>query len=215
MKETPSEAAAALTDLRRAIALDPSSGSAHEWLGIALLQRGRVREAYGELAKAAQLDPLSVSTTAWLGTTAYLERDYSAAISYEREALDLSPQRNDAYETLGLAYEATGNRALADRTFRRMAAKCASCGGESAALLAALYARSGESRRGRTELAIAQSQSNRVDPEDLAAALAALGDRHGALSWLRRWRSDSDYAATEIANDPRFADLRDSGKQGA
>lgn len=215
MKETPPEAAAALGDLRRAIALDPSSGSAHEWLGIALLQRDRVHEAYGELAKAAQLDPLSVSTTAWLGTTAYLERDYNAAISYEREALDLSPQRGDAYETLGLAYEAMGERTAADRTFRQLAAKCTSCGGESAALRAALYARSGQPGRARTELAIARAQSKRVDPEDLAAALSALGDRRGALSWLRRWRSDSDYAATEIANDPRFANLRDSGKQGA
>ena len=81
----------ALRDLRKAIALDPASGSAHEWYGIALLHEGRVDAAYAELATAAQLDPLSVATTAWLGTASYLERRYGDAIAYARETLDLSP----------------------------------------------------------------------------------------------------------------------------
>ncbi len=199
----------ALRDLRHAIALDPSSGSAHEWYGMALLQQGRVSEAYSELRLAAQLEPLSVATTAWLGTTAYLERHYSEAIGYARETLDLSPQRDDAYETLGLAYEAVGDVPRAAETFRRLGRACSPCRAQSAALLAALYARNDQMPRARAQLAIAAAHPADVAPQDLAAAFEAVGERETALSWLKRWRTNS-YYSTELANDPRFAALRHS-----
>src|SRR5579871_656263 len=127
--------------LRRAIALDPSSGPAHLWYGVALLEKGRVSEAYGELNEAAQLDPLSVATTSWLGTASYLERRYGDAVAYARETLDLSPARADAYQTLGLAYEAVGDDARAAAAFGRLADVCSDCRGQAAALLAPVYAR--------------------------------------------------------------------------
>jgi DNA-binding winged helix-turn-helix (wHTH) protein/Flp pilus assembly protein TadD len=215
MKATPSQIARAMADLRRAIALDPSSGSAHEWYGVALLQQGRVADAYNELERAAQLDPLSVATTSWLGATAYLERHYSDAIAYARETLDLSPQRADAYETLGLAYEALGDQARARATFNRLARACVKCRAQAAALLAALYAGANQMERARAELAIAQRHAKEVAPGDLAVAFAATGDRETAMTWLRRWRNDNDYAATEIANDPRFVRLRKIARSGA
>jgi DNA-binding winged helix-turn-helix (wHTH) protein/tetratricopeptide (TPR) repeat protein len=209
------QTAAALADLRRAIALDPASGTAHEWYGVTLLQQGRVADADAELSTAAQLDPLSVATTAWLGTTAYLERHYRDAIAYARETLDLSPQRADAYETLGLAYEAFGDEPRAGQTFRRLAQACVACRAEAAALLAALYARTSQMPQARAELTIAQGHANEVAPGDLAAAFEAVGDHGAAVAWVRRWRRNSDYAATEIANDPRFAGLRRIAKSGA
>lgn len=215
MKATPAQIARALADLRRAIALDPSSGSAHEWYGIALLQQGHVSEAYAELERAAQLDPLSVATAAWLGTTAYLERHYGDAIAYAQETLDLSPQRPDAYETLGLAYEALGDDARAKATFHRMSAACAKCAPQAAALLAPLLARENRMGEARAQLAIAQLHAKEVAPQDLAVAFAAVGDRETALTWLRRSRLDDDYAAAYIAHDPRFAGLRKIAKSGA
>jgi DNA-binding winged helix-turn-helix (wHTH) protein/tetratricopeptide (TPR) repeat protein len=215
MKATPAQRARALADLRRAIALDPSSGSAHEWYGIALLQQGHVPDAYAELERAAQLDPLSVATTAWLGTTAYLERHYGDAIAYAQETLDLSPQRPDAYETLGLAYEALGDDPRAKATFQRMESACPKCAPQAAALLAALFARENRMAEARAELAIAQRDAKEVAPQDLAAAFEAVGDRETALTWLRRSRLDNDYAAAYIAHDPRFAGLRKIVKSGA
>ncbi len=203
---TPPAMAEASKDLQRAIALDPSSGPAHEWYGIALLQQGRIDEAYAQLGEAAELDPLSVATTAWLGTAAYLERRYDDAIGYARETLDLSPQRNDAYETLGLAYEALGDEPRAVEAFKRLAVTCSSCRAEAAALLAPLYARSNQMSKARAELAIAQTHSHDVSPEDLAVAFEAMGERGAALTWLHR--SLTHYAEAEIANDPRFASLR-------
>jgi DNA-binding winged helix-turn-helix (wHTH) protein/Tfp pilus assembly protein PilF len=215
MKNAAPQIAAALADLRRAIALDPANGSAHEWYGITLLEQGRVGQAYSELKTAAELDPLSVPTTAWLGTTAYLERHYRDAIAYARETLDLSPQRADAYETLGLAYEAFGDEARAAQTFRRLAQACGICRAEAAALLAALDAHANRMAAARAELAIAQAHAREIQTGDLVAALEATGNHGAALVWLRRWRSESDYAAAAIANDPRFAQLRRIRKSGA
>lgn len=199
----------AVSELQRAIALDPNSGPAHEWYGVALLQRGDFGAAYTELQKAAQLDPLSVATTAWLGNAAYLERHYDDAIAYARETLDLAPHRAEVYQTLGLAYEARGNQARAIAAFRHLAADCTRCRAQAAALLAEVYAKSNRIAEARAELAIARAHAKDVDPGDLAIALAATGERGIALSWLRR-KGDDAYVRAEIASDPRFNFLRNA-----
>ncbi len=198
----------AFKDLRRAIALDPTSGPAHEWYGVALLEKGRVSDAYAELNSAAQLDPLSVATTSWLGTAAYLERRYGDAVAYERETLDLSPQRGSAFETLGLAYEALGDSSRAAAAFTRLAEVCTDCRGEAAALLAPIYAHANRLGEARAEFAYAHSHPRDVAPEDLALAYAAVGRRGAAVDLLRRTRSE--FVAAEMADDPRFARLRNA-----
>jgi DNA-binding winged helix-turn-helix (wHTH) protein/Flp pilus assembly protein TadD len=207
-KDQKTPAPAGLEDLRRAIALDPANGPAHEWYGTALLRQGKVPAAYAELRTAAQLDPLSVATTAWLGTTSYYARRYRDAIAYARETLDLSPQRADAYEILGLAYQALGDQASAAQSLHRLAEVCPSCRAEAAALLSAVYARSNEMGLARAELAIALRRSQEVAAEDMAVAYDAVGDRGAAKAWLQRARRHGDYIATEIENDPRFDTLR-------
>ncbi|MEO6835041.1 MAG: winged helix-turn-helix domain-containing protein [Candidatus Tumulicola sp.] len=197
----------AIGNLRRAIALDPASGPAHEWYGVALFERGSFREAYAQLQQAARLDPLSVATTAWLGNAAYLERHYDDAIAYARETLDLAPHRAEVYETLGLAYEARGDQSRAIAAFQRLAAGCVRCRPQAAALLAEVYAKSNRLTEARTELAIARAHAKEVDPGDLAIALAAAGERGIALSWLRR-TGQGAYLRAEIASDPRFDVLR-------
>ena len=202
----PARPGEALGDLRRAIALDPSSGPAHEWYGIALLELNRVHEASAELAKAAELDPLSVATTSWLGTTAYLQGRYADAVAYSRETLDLSPQRQDAYETLGLAYEALGNQKAAVGAFHKLAEVCSMCRPQAAALLTPIYARTHQMAAAKAQLEMAAAHSTDVAPQDLAAAFEAVGQHRAALGWLRRMHGE--YLEAQITNDPRFAGLR-------
>ncbi|HEV7180391.1 MAG TPA: winged helix-turn-helix domain-containing protein, partial [Candidatus Baltobacteraceae bacterium] len=91
----------AVAELRRAIAIDPSYGPAHEWYGVALLGHGSLHDGLHQLQLAADLDPLSVATTVWLGSAAYLDHHFNEAIAYSRQALDLSPERIDAYAIIG------------------------------------------------------------------------------------------------------------------
>jgi DNA-binding winged helix-turn-helix (wHTH) protein/Tfp pilus assembly protein PilF len=203
---TPSEVDSALTQLRRAIAIDPQSAAAHEWYGIALVQTGQFARAFTELRRADELDPLSVATTSWLASTAYLEGRYGDAIAYAHETLDLSPKRAEALQTLGLAYEALGDSHRAIASFQHMALVCASCRPEAAALLAVVYAPI-DAATARAELATARARSADVGAGDLAAAYAAVGQHRGALTWLRR-DGAAAYIRAEVAADPRFASLR-------
>ncbi len=208
---SPAQLADGLKQLQHAIALDPSDAPAHEWYGIDLLALGRIDEAYRELRTSSDLDPLSVATMAWLGQAAYLHRDYDDAIAYSREALDLSPQRHEALVTLGLAYEARGEDARAISAFRRMSAACEDCAPEAAALLAGVYARDNRHSEAIAEIAIARAHPRDVEPSDLALALAAVGQRSVALSYLRRQRGY--YISATIANDhvsPRCGTTRSS-----
>ena len=195
-----------LTELRRAIALDPASGPAHEWYGIALFEHGEFAQAYAELRLAADLDPLSVATTAWLGDAARLQRRYDDAIAYARETLDLSPKRFEVYGTLGLAYEARGDDNRAIEAFTRLSEE-PHARAEASALLAEIYAKSNRMSEARTKLAYARAHAGDVDPADLAVAMAAVGQRQLALSLLRH-RHDEPYLRAEIASDPRFSVLR-------
>ena len=197
---------AATSELQQSIASDPSYGPAHEWYGIALLKRNRLHDGVRELRLAADLDPLSVATTAWLGSAAYLDRHFDDAIAYSRQALDLSPQRAEMYAVIGEAYEAQGNYARAIDAYKRYSAHGADRRFEGAALLAHAYALVHRMADARAQLAVARQNPKSVDPEDLALALAAVGQRDVAFGMLRRMHSQMSWMAIE--NDPRFDPLR-------
>ena len=197
----------AVSEFQRAIALDPSNGPAHEWYGVALIRQGNLRLAFAQLQVAGDLDPLSVSTSAWLGSTAYLDRHFNEAIAYSRQALDLSPQRTDVLTTIGEAYEAEGNFSRAIDSYRLYAASCKRCRAEASALLAHVYANQHHVQEARAQLAFAMLHAQDVEPADLAAAAAAIGDRTIALELLRRMRGHT-MSLISIENDPRFDMLR-------
>jgi len=207
MCSTRAQMQVATNNLERAVRLDPDAASAHEWYGIALLETGRAHEAEAELRKSMDLDPLNVATISWLANTFYLEHRYDDAISYARQALELSPQRAEEYRTLGLAYEARGEQHRAAEAFRAQSTVCRDCHGETAALLAELYARANRGGEALTQLAYARAHPSSVEAGDLALAFEATGQRKVASAWLRRicW----DHANPEITMDPRFDHLRD------
>ena len=176
---------AAGTQLQRAIALDQSYAPAHAWYGIALLSRGDVSSGLRHLRTAADLDPLAVTTTAWLASQAYASRRFGDAIVYSRQALELAPQRTDALMTLGVAYEARGEIDRAVETFKRYGAAGAYYRPEAAALLARAYALGHRLPEARAQLAFARAHRSELYPVDLAAAVAAVGDRRGASEALR------------------------------
>lgn len=190
--------------LRRSIALDPSYGPAHQWYGIALLYGGRATDALKELQTAANLDPLSVTTTVWLSDAAYLDRHYDEAIAYARQAIDLSPQRKDVWQNLGLSYEARGDYSLAIAAYKTFATKCSNCATQASALLAHVYAVRHDMPHARAELAAAKADPT-VSAADIATALVAFGERTSAFDWLHRLKG---YPHKLIALDPRFDALR-------
>ncbi|MDQ2992369.1 MAG: winged helix-turn-helix domain-containing protein [Candidatus Eremiobacteraeota bacterium] len=207
--DTKSDRTRGIADLRRAIALDPSYGPAHQWYGTALLESGHAHDALRELQTAANLDPLSISTTVWLSEAAYLDRHYDEAIAYAHQAIDLAPQRPDVWQNLGESYEGRGDYAQAIATYKIFAGKCPSCASQADALLAHAYAVRHDMPQALAALAQAQASPSPASPADIATAFAAIGERSSAFSWLRRLHG---YPRAMIALDPRLDVIRQDAR---
>jgi DNA-binding winged helix-turn-helix (wHTH) protein/Tfp pilus assembly protein PilF len=208
--ESHGDMARGLSELRHAILLDPRYGPAHQWFGIALLGQGDARGAMSELQTAANLDPLSVATTAWLSSAAYYDHRYGDAIAYARQTLDMSPSRTDVLVSLGAAYEERSQYGRAIAAYKAYGANCSTCAPEVWALLAHVYALQHQLPAARAALASAQAHPQDVSPDDLAAALAAVGERTEAMAWLQRLRGH--YGNALLALDPRLNALHDDAR---
>src|SRR5206468_11683001 len=72
-------------ELRRAIELSPSLAVAHHYLGLSLVQQGRLDESLEELLKARELDPLSPTNARAVALPYYLKRDFVRALELLRQ----------------------------------------------------------------------------------------------------------------------------------
>ena len=96
---------AARREFQRAIELNPSYASAHQFVWLALLMRmGRFKEAIAEDKRAVELDPLSLIINRDLGVAFYEARQYDQAIEQSRKTLEMDPNFLAAHRSLGWAY---------------------------------------------------------------------------------------------------------------
>lgn len=199
----------AARELRTAIALNASYAPAHEWYGIALMERGDLDRGRAQLGIAAKLDPLSVAAIVWLASAAYSEHRYRDAILYSTMALELSPARMDALAIIGQSYAALGNIAAATSAFARYASVSPYYRPEAAAMLALAEARTRRLADAQRQYVYARDHAGDVDDVDLAAAAKALGDYQYAQEIDRKRVAHKSWNAIENAH--RFAveeDLR-------
>jgi tetratricopeptide (TPR) repeat protein len=106
---------------KRAIALDDAYPVSHMYYGEFLLTRGDLRGAYTQLRRATDIDPSLGDANVLLAKVAYQLGDPHTAIHYAREGLGFgAPDKLDAYQTLGYAYVAVGQRKSALHVFREL-----------------------------------------------------------------------------------------------
>ena len=111
--------AAALSALRRALALDPQRAASHDALGIALKDLGRLAEAEAAFREALRLDPGLNQTRATLANTLVELGNLQAAVSCYREAVARSPVPAGLYMDLGRALWRLGDSSGALEAFER------------------------------------------------------------------------------------------------
>jgi DNA-binding winged helix-turn-helix (wHTH) protein/Tfp pilus assembly protein PilF len=102
------DAAAGERHLQRALAIDPSYATAHQWYAFALASQGRFDEALGQIEKARVIDPASPIINTDVATILYYARRYDEAILQLRRTMDLAPDFVQARQMLGLAYARKG-----------------------------------------------------------------------------------------------------------
>jgi len=100
-------------EFRRAIQLDPSYATAHQWYAEFLSYQGRFQEAFAESEFARRLDPLSLIIATDHGAIQYFSRQYERAIEESRSVLDMDPDFSRAYGFLIYSYVETGRFAEA------------------------------------------------------------------------------------------------------
>jgi DNA-binding winged helix-turn-helix (wHTH) protein/TolB-like protein len=100
---------------RRALDLNPSYATAHQWYAYCFLLRGDLPGALKETRLAQQADPLSPSIGVDHGLMLYYERRYDDAILELRRVLERQPGFGQAIQSLVLVLLKKGDVAAAER----------------------------------------------------------------------------------------------------
>ena len=195
-------------EFKRALELDPTYASAHQWYGESLRSIRQFDQAFVELKRAQELDPLSPAINSSLGTSFYFERQYDQMIEQNRKALEIEPRYARAHLGIGLALEQKGMYEEAIAEFQ----KASELSGGSEQIMAALahtYAITGNRNKAQRLFDELHGQSNRkpVSPFYRALFYAGLGQRKQAFVWLQKAQQEqSEFPMLKA--DPRLDDLR-------
>jgi tetratricopeptide (TPR) repeat protein len=195
-------------EYQRAIALDSSYSTAHQWYALGLASRGRMDEAVREMRTAQRLDPVSPAIAADLAMVLFWSGQEREAVSQIRYALALDPASSRARSQLWRLYTAAGNRDEAIAAIEGVIAARGG-GGTDIARLRRAYAHEG--LRGALEWwAEVLAHSGRTPDRAIRiAVLYGLLNRHdAALRWLRQARDERSPLLQFAAVDPAFRSLR-------
>jgi len=91
-------------EFKRAIELNPSYPSAHQWYSHILQWEKRSSEAWEQLRKALDLNPLSLIVLINMADYHWFMRDYDKAIEYAKKAIELDPAFVFNYDALIRSY---------------------------------------------------------------------------------------------------------------
>lgn len=91
-------------EYRRAIELNPSYATAHQWYAWHLIVLGQNGEAIAEMRTAESLDPLSLIISADMADVLLVARRYDESIQQSRKTIEMDPRFGVAYYQLGQAF---------------------------------------------------------------------------------------------------------------
>ena len=204
--------AGAEADYKRALQLNPSYATGHQWYADLLRSMGRAQEARREIETAYKLDPLSPSITSAKCFSLYLDRRYRDAVDFATRAAELGPRFHSSY-CLTRSFIALGEyeSALGPMTKAEGLQN-------NTEIFAEAYRRSGREGlfRKRLEVLLSQQKAEYNYPVEIAEIYALLGDKEEAFRYLEIGYQHRVSRITgfhinptfdSLRDDPRFADL--------
>lgn len=196
-------------ELVRALELNPSYATGHDWYAQYLIRVGRMEQALAEGARARELDPLSLIISAGRANRLYYSRRYDEAIGQLRKVLDLEPRFSVARWYLGRTYSQQREHAQAIRELEAAAA----LEPDNPQYLAALgYGYAVAGRRSEATNVLGQiyelSARHYVAPYAIATIYAGLGDREQAFLWLEKSYEERSPLLTFLRVEPVLDSLR-------
>jgi TolB-like protein/DNA-binding winged helix-turn-helix (wHTH) protein len=204
-------------EYRRAIQVDPSYATAHQWYAEFLAFEGRFDEAFAESERARQLDPLSLIIAADNCAIFYYSRQYDRAIQKCRDVLAMEP--NVLPRALGMITSALVEQGRFDEAMRAAQMLPGADTIWTSSWQAYIHGRAGHAEKARhalknMERAAAHLQVAPVP--QLVMAYIGAGEKGRALELLQKAYVEHSGALTEIKvcpihdplrSDPRFQEL--------
>ncbi|HEX8945073.1 MAG TPA: tetratricopeptide repeat protein [Gemmatimonadaceae bacterium] len=213
---------AAEQGFRRALELEPTSATAHQWYANFLTGRGRFDEAEHEMRRAAELDPLSMIAHSAIGWALIFANRTDRAIQQLQSALQLDSTYQVTHFWMALALEQAGRPAEAIPHLHRVLELSHGCTLRCSLTLAALaraHAATGNPDAARAvlnDLIERESAGVYVSSYDIGKVYLSLGDVSTALTRLERAFTDRAHSMAllridpqlrSLANNPRFQKL--------
>jgi len=200
-------------EYRRAIELDPSYATAHQWYAEHLMWLGRFDEALSEGERAQQLDPLSLIIATDYGAILYFSRQYDRAIEQFHSVLRKDPSFVRAVGLMTFAHVEKGMfaQALSDaETWRRLYGD----GPFYWTTLAYIYGRAGHLERARRQLEKLEklSRHEQMGPGTMLWAHIGMGNKEEALADLEKVCSEHSHLMTTIKVEPALDTLRSDAR---
>ena len=201
-------------EFQRAIELNPSYATTHQWYSHYLRAMGRLPEALQQAQQAQQSDPLSLSINTTLAARYRDLHDFKQALDVAQRTLELDSNFAPGHELLASIYEQQGDFRSAIRELQKASA-LSSNNSTSLAHLGRAYALSGSHDEARkvAEQLEETSKQHYVPAWDMAVLFAAMGDADTAFRWLEKsyTKRESqmpflkvDYRIDPLRADPRF-----------
>ena len=179
--------------LRRAIAVRPSSATAHQWLGTRLVEMGEPEAGIALLRRAAELDPRSLIVANNLATMLSIAGRDAEAIAACTPALEYAPDSDLCNRVIGLSHLIRGDRKRARPFLDRTAAvRGGGTDQQVAGLFDALDGHSDRKEFARRLLALpARSwrdpgSGNLFSDSEIPVLLTLLGEPDLALDYVER-----------------------------
>lgn len=196
-------------EFKRAIDLNPSYSTAHQWYAFDLAALGRMDEAVAEIKRARQTDPLSAIINSDAAEMLYWARRYDEALQQARATLEIDPNFAHAHRVLGRIY---GEKKMFPEAIAEGQRAVALAGNDPWMLsdLAATYALAGQ----KTEMADCLRRANvarGVSPDDIgtdAEIYVVLGEVDRAFGVLENAYRRRDGGLILLNAGPRLDSLK-------
>lgn len=194
---------------KRAIAINPSYATAHQWYSEFLVAMGRYDEAIVQARLAEEVDPLSPAVLVSASVAFQVTGRYDEARVRCSKAIELNPRFARAYSgrAASALYQGKASEAIEDM---RMAVTVSDSGDEYRAYLGFLYGQSHQENRAREILRslISPSPPRYVPPYFVAVVYAGLGESDNVFLWLDRALEERSYVLECMKYDIYWDQLR-------
>jgi serine/threonine-protein kinase len=197
-------------ELKRAIELNPSDPTNHQWYGGYLEQRGKLKDALDEFKRAQELDPLSPIITDNLGEVFFYMEQFDQAIEQYNKTLELDSAFTLAYLDLGELYARQQKFDLAISKLiqvRQISGANSPYGLGDLGYICARAGKNDEAMKSLNQL-VGFSEKGFTQSVQIAVVYGALGNKDRAFEWLERGYQERNWQLGYLGVDPYWEGIR-------